>query len=184
MARCALDEAPGTPLGRRWVSAARRISVAAVVHREDAGRFPEAAVAAEVLRRAAVRLDDRRGELDAFLALCRCELAAGSTRAAVWHLEQARALARQVEGYPAGLMAVFAELAPEGLPPARSALDRQLVAWRGAEPPAAVLRRGALAWTRLHGLISLDVQGQFALTGVDPELLFRAELDAILAEPW
>ncbi|MEU6130959.1 TetR/AcrR family transcriptional regulator [Saccharopolyspora sp. NPDC047091] len=87
------------------------------------------------------------------------------------------------------LLSVFAELAPADLPPSRTALDRQLTAWRaeraGGEPaPPAALRRGVLAWTRLHGLISLEVQGQFAGTGVDPELLFRAELDALLAEPW
>ncbi|GAB2649665.1 TetR/AcrR family transcriptional regulator [Saccharopolyspora gloriosae] len=86
------------------------------------------------------------------------------------------------------LQALFAELVPADLPPGRTALDRQLTALRakrsGEELPAAALRRGVLAWTRLYGVLSLEVQGQFAGTGVDPELLFRAEIDSLLAEPW
>ncbi|GAA3363069.1 TetR/AcrR family transcriptional regulator [Saccharopolyspora gregorii] len=85
------------------------------------------------------------------------------------------------------LQALFAELVPAD-PPPRTELDEQLIALRakrsGEQLPPAALRRGAVAWTRLHGVLSLEVQGQFAGTGIDPELLFRAELDALLAEPW
>jgi AcrR family transcriptional regulator len=41
------------------------------------------------------------------------------------------------------------------------------------------LHWGLTVWTRLHGVLSLEVAGQFALSGLDPELLFRAEVDAL-----
>lgn len=56
---------------------------------------------------------------------------------------------------------------------------------RGAETlPFAVLQRGLQAWTRLHGLVSLEVEGQFAGMGIDPEPLFRAEVASVLDQPW
>ncbi|MBB5154887.1 TetR/AcrR family transcriptional regulator [Saccharopolyspora phatthalungensis] len=86
------------------------------------------------------------------------------------------------------ILEVFVDLAPEGLPAERSVLDRQLVAWRevrgGLMAPPAVLQRGLLAWSRLHGLVSLEVEGQFVDMGVDPELLFRAEVESLLAQSW
>jgi len=40
---------------------------------------------------------------------------------------------------------------------------------------------GLTVWTRLHGLLSLEVAGQFSLTGVDPALLYLAEVEALIA---
>lgn len=84
------------------------------------------------------------------------------------------------------LLDALAELAPEAAP--SGALDRQLVAWRerrgGPQPPVPALRKAVRAWSRLHGVLSLEVTGQFAGMGVDPEPLFRAEVDSVLAEPW
>ncbi|MEV5540748.1 TetR/AcrR family transcriptional regulator [Saccharopolyspora shandongensis] len=81
-----------------------------------------------------------------------------------------------------------ADLAPGGLPTERTAFDRQLTAWRerrGESPlPPAVLQRSLLAWSRMHGLISLEVEGQFGAMLVDPEPLFRAELESVLDQPW
>jgi AcrR family transcriptional regulator len=86
------------------------------------------------------------------------------------------------------ILEVLADLAPDGLPAERSVLDRQLIAWRelrgGPTPPPAVLRRGLQAWSRMHGLVSLEVEGQFVGMGVDPEPLFRAEVDSVLDQPW
>ncbi|MCP2261544.1 transcriptional regulator, TetR family [Streptoalloteichus tenebrarius] len=90
----------------------------------------------------------------------------------------------------AAILDVLAALAPPELAarPRRSALDRQLGAWgerQGAgHLPAAVLRRGLAVWSRLHGMVSLEIAGHLTPMGVDGELLFRAELDALLAEPW
>ncbi|QRK09922.1 WHG domain-containing protein [Archangium violaceum] len=35
-------------------------------------------------------------------------------------------------------------------------------------------------WTRLHGLLSLELLGHFAVMGIDPALLYTAEVDALL----
>jgi AcrR family transcriptional regulator len=46
--------------------------------------------------------------------------------------------------------------------------------------PGAVLADVLLTWTRLHGLIGLEVNGQFATMGFDPALLLERELDDIV----
>jgi AcrR family transcriptional regulator len=67
-------------------------------------------------------------------------------------------------------------------------LDQQLAAWSAlrdpdaaAAPPPPVLRLAVLAWTRLHGVVSLELAGVFADMGLDGGLLLAAELDAIVA---
>ncbi|WP_016696834.1 TetR/AcrR family transcriptional regulator [Actinoalloteichus spitiensis] len=64
-------------------------------------------------------------------------------------------------------------------------LRDQLAGWvadRGGAPvPPEVALRAVRCWTRLHGLISLALVGQFTATGVDPEAVLRVELDALLA---
>ncbi|MET7762151.1 TetR/AcrR family transcriptional regulator [Streptomyces sp. NPDC005393] len=40
--------------------------------------------------------------------------------------------------------------------------------------------RALRTWTRLHGVISLDVQGQFTGMGFDPSVLFEAEVEALI----
>ncbi|WP_413809996.1 TetR/AcrR family transcriptional regulator [Streptomyces sp. OE57] len=53
--------------------------------------------------------------------------------------------------------------------------------WVPGEEPGGELKGRALrTWTRLHGVISLDVQGQFAGMGFDPSVLFEAEIDALV----
>ncbi|MBB4963010.1 TetR/AcrR family transcriptional regulator [Saccharothrix violaceirubra] len=63
-------------------------------------------------------------------------------------------------------------------------LDEQLMGWADArgedEVPAAVLLTAVRAFTRLHGVLSLEVTGQFGPVGVDPALLYRAELESLL----
>lgn len=52
--------------------------------------------------------------------------------------------------------------------------------WAGghpAQPPA--LHRFLVFWTRLHGVLSLELAGHFAAMGFDPALLFAAELDEL-----
>lgn len=54
--------------------------------------------------------------------------------------------------------------------------------WAGDSPvPSAVLRRAVTFWTRLHGVLSLELAGHFDGMGFDPALLFAAELDDLLA---
>ncbi|MEU8585986.1 TetR/AcrR family transcriptional regulator [Streptomyces sp. NPDC048664] len=55
--------------------------------------------------------------------------------------------------------------------------------WAGEHTaPPAVLRRALLFWTRLHGVLSLELAGHFTGMDFDPELLFTAEADALAAK--
>ncbi|MEV4182762.1 TetR/AcrR family transcriptional regulator [Streptosporangium canum] len=49
----------------------------------------------------------------------------------------------------------------------------------GHSAPPAVLRRALSFWTRLHGVLSLELAGHFAGMGFDPALLFAAELETL-----
>ena len=62
-------------------------------------------------------------------------------------------------------------------------LAGQIRAWgqRSQTPDltAGQLYLGLLAWTRLHGLISLELGQHLAATGVDPALLYDAEVQSL-----
>jgi AcrR family transcriptional regulator len=81
------------------------------------------------------------------------------------------------------LMELAAALDPPGPPP--GPLDAQIAAWQqqmDAPPSSPAAGRLALAsWTRLHGVLSLEVANQFKLTDIDPALIYEAEVDALLA---
>ena len=83
------------------------------------------------------------------------------------------------------MTAVLATVGRDDTEPRRSALYRQLTAWGermghdGLTPRQ--LHWGLTVWTRLHGLLSLETAGQFGLTGIDPELLYRAEVEALVS---
>jgi hypothetical protein len=67
------------------------------------------------------------------------------------------------------------------------ALDAQLQRWAEARSvegdlPPALLQLGVLTWTRLHGIISLEIEGVFASMAIDPELLYAAEVDNLIAQ--
>jgi AcrR family transcriptional regulator len=53
--------------------------------------------------------------------------------------------------------------------------------WAEGHPaPASALHRALTFWTRLHGVLSLELAGHFTGMGFDPGLLYAAELDALL----
>ncbi|MEU1800454.1 TetR/AcrR family transcriptional regulator [Streptomyces sp. NPDC019937] len=82
-------------------------------------------------------------------------------------LDACAALDRAAEPTP-----LEAELARqlEGVPP-----------WApGPEPDGELKSRALATWTRLHGVISLEVQGQFSGMGFDPAALFEAEIGALV----
>ncbi|MFE6491548.1 TetR/AcrR family transcriptional regulator [Streptomyces sp. NPDC057748] len=55
-------------------------------------------------------------------------------------------------------------------------------AWAGGHPaPPAALHRALTFWTRLHGVLSLELAGHFTAMGFDPALFFEAELDDLPA---
>ncbi|WNM29043.1 TetR/AcrR family transcriptional regulator [Streptomyces sp. Li-HN-5-11] len=52
--------------------------------------------------------------------------------------------------------------------------------WADGRPaPPATLRRALTFWTRLHGVLSLELAGHFTGMGFDPARLFAAELDGL-----
>lgn len=70
-----------------------------------------------------------------------------------------------------------------GGPVSDSPLAGQLTAWAGrhhldADPATAL--RAVLAWSRLHGFVSLEIAGNFASMAIDPEPVFEAQLATLL----
>ncbi|MGW4461864.1 TetR/AcrR family transcriptional regulator [Micromonospora sp. NPDC004704] len=54
--------------------------------------------------------------------------------------------------------------------------------WAAEHPAsAAALHRGLVSWTRLHGMLSLELAGHFTGMGFDPARLFAAEVDDLTA---
>jgi Tetracyclin repressor-like, C-terminal domain len=41
--------------------------------------------------------------------------------------------------------------------------------------------RAVLTWSRLHGFVSLEIAGNYASMGIDPDQLFETELRALPA---
>ena len=71
---------------------------------------------------------------------------------------------------------------PAASPP--EPLASQLAAWAQPHAPGmdpAVALRAVLIWSRLHGIVSLEIAGNFASMGIDPGQLFEAELAALTA---
>ena len=73
---------------------------------------------------------------------------------------------------------------PGTAPPPRP-LAEQLERWQQARVGAAVLAPAALhlsvlTWTRLHGIISLEIEGVFASMGLGPDLLFDGEVEQLV----
>ncbi|MFB9688990.1 TetR/AcrR family transcriptional regulator [Amycolatopsis plumensis] len=82
------------------------------------------------------------------------------------------------------VMAVLIEACAEGTgdePP--TPFDTHLEThrdWAGGHPaPPAVLHRALSFWTRLHGVLSLELAGHFAGMKFDPDLLITEELAAL-----
>ncbi len=70
-------------------------------------------------------------------------------------------------------------------PPLGKALTKQLRAWavtRSRDPGTPeTLYQGVITWTRLHGFVSLEIEGAFASMGIDPDAVFHREVDALTA---
>jgi AcrR family transcriptional regulator len=68
--------------------------------------------------------------------------------------------------------------------PGEAALEDAVRAWAEhagltAYPPL-VLRLALASWTRLHGVVSLELGGHLGAAGLDPAVLHAAEVDAIV----
>ncbi|MFF0627444.1 TetR/AcrR family transcriptional regulator [Streptomyces sp. NPDC004296] len=80
------------------------------------------------------------------------------------------------------LLDACAALAPDGPATPFSTHLAEHRDWAEGHPaPPAALRRALAFWTRLHGVLSLELAGHFAGMDLDPALLFAAELDGLLS---
>ncbi|MFI5530026.1 TetR/AcrR family transcriptional regulator [Kitasatospora sp. NPDC051853] len=87
----------------------------------------------------------------------------------------------------AEIMTVLLDAHTAAQPPATppTPLDRHLAehrTWAGEHPaPPSALRRALTFWTRLHGVLSLELAGHFTGMGFDPAELYTAEAEALAA---
>lgn len=76
---------------------------------------------------------------------------------------------------------------PPAVPDVHPDLDGELQRWAAHQPTpdvtGSLAHLGLLVWTRLHGILSLEIEGHFASMGFDPGLLYSAEVDTLLAIP-
>lgn len=82
------------------------------------------------------------------------------------------------------LLGVLRELGDRTAPAPPQPLASQLTAWAQAHDPGtgpATALRAVLTWSRLHGLVSLEIAGNFASMGIDPGQVFEAQLSALTA---
>lgn len=82
------------------------------------------------------------------------------------------------------LLGVLRELGDRTAPAPPQPLASQLTAWALAHDPSispSAALRAVLIWSRLHGLVSLEIAGNFASMGIDPGQVFEAQLSALTA---
>ncbi|MDR6979819.1 AcrR family transcriptional regulator [Streptomyces sp. 3330] len=79
------------------------------------------------------------------------------------------------------LLDACADLPADGPPaPLTARLEGLGDRWTdGHSAPPTALHRALTCWTRLHGVLSLELAGHFTGMGFDPALLFTAELDTL-----
>jgi AcrR family transcriptional regulator len=95
---------------------------------------------------------------------------------------------RLVEASQLAMTVVLGVLRRPDVPPAgESPLEAQLNRWAERHEltvPASVARAATTLWARLHGLVSLEIEGNFASMGVDPAPLYDTEVaDAVGSLP-
>jgi hypothetical protein len=80
------------------------------------------------------------------------------------------------------LLGVLRELGNGTSVPPAQPLAAQLAAWartHAFDVDPAVALHAILIWSRLHGLVSLEIAGNFASMGIDPGEVFEAQLPAL-----
>jgi AcrR family transcriptional regulator len=82
------------------------------------------------------------------------------------------------------LLGVLRELGDHTATPPAEPLASQLSAWARTHDPGtdpAIALRAIIIWSRLHGLVSLEIAGNFASMGIDPGQVFEAQLATLTA---
>jgi AcrR family transcriptional regulator len=86
------------------------------------------------------------------------------------------------------ILSALAELDTSPPPPVSDTiLGRQLEEWGERQPSNVAQASGSLllgmvAWTRLHGIISLEIEGFFLQVGVDPSRVYNSEIDHLISQ--
>lgn len=83
----------------------------------------------------------------------------------------------------AELMGMLLDALRDRPPGPATAFDEHLAAhrdWTDDDAPNGVLRAALACWSRLHGVISLEIAGHFGTMGFDTGLFFESEVDAML----
>jgi AcrR family transcriptional regulator len=156
---------------------------------EDMADTIEAADAAVEDKPAQTRL---RAAMNAFRAWARSSphryrLIFGSTYGS-GELDPDRIIPASTRGM-AVLLANLAELDPVHRAPrvSSAALRREVQCWGkvragGQISDPGVLLLGLLAWSRIHGIISLEIEGFYDQVGVNPDLLYEAEIEQLIQQ--
>jgi AcrR family transcriptional regulator len=77
------------------------------------------------------------------------------------------------------LLGVLRELGDGSIEPPAEPVASQLAAWARPHDPEtapAIALRAVLIWSRLHGIVSLEIAGNFASMGIDAGQLFELQL--------
>ena len=77
------------------------------------------------------------------------------------------------------LLDVLREVGDGTIEPPAGPLASQLAAWAQPQDPGidpATALRAVLIWSYLHGIVSLEIAGNFASMGIDPGQLFEVQL--------
>ncbi|MDQ7903432.1 TetR/AcrR family transcriptional regulator [Phytohabitans sp. ZYX-F-186] len=98
-----------------------------------------------------------------------------------------QAPAHTIEAATRTLQAFLEPIAALGPGSRAAVLEEQLAAGLADRSPdhpwsGPVLRLGVSGWTRMHGVVSLEVEGHFGPMGFDPGLLFEAEIESLIEE--
>jgi AcrR family transcriptional regulator len=82
--------------------------------------------------------------------------------------------------------ALVADLASRYQLPAGNVFDEGLESWMRSEGgnvfPGRLIRHAIVGWTRLHGVLSLELEGHFAFGLPDPALIYDSEVEALAQE--
>jgi len=81
------------------------------------------------------------------------------------------------------MVALLAALPADAAAEPPAALREQLGRWaesRGLDVDAPLARRAIQSWARMHGLVSLEIEGNFGSMGLDPAPFYDAEIEALL----
>ena len=82
------------------------------------------------------------------------------------------------------LLEALRDLGDRTAAPPSQPLGSQLSAWahrHGLDIDPAIALRGVLIWSRMHGLVSLEIAGNFESMGVDPGQVFETQLATLTA---